>query len=246
MPRLLAALSLALLGAFGGPARAEDKDPLAVLDRVALSAQQMNNVRRALSAGWGVVASPEKHYVVLYVRSRPHNRTLAANIEAIRQQFIEKDLATPRGPAHATLLRICADRKDYVANGGPPGSVGYWAGLVERAAEHVPELAQRVEAASRLLARAFTKEYEVGRFDSAYRIATLDETLHPGRITSQDRLLAAAQKRIEQLCAAGRPAAVAQVREELDRFDFEPVALTLFDQAVNQAIVWLGCSPVLN
>ncbi len=122
------------------------------------------------------------------------------------------------------------------------GDVNTAVDLVERAAERVPELAQRVEAASRLLSRAFTKEYEVGRFDSAYRIATLDETLHPGRITTQDRLLAAAQKKIEQLCAAGRPDAVVQVREELERFHFEPVARTLFDQAVNQAIVWFGCS----
>jgi len=117
------------------------------------------------------------------------------------------------------------------------GNVSEAVGFVERAAEHVPDLAQRVEAAPRLLARAFTKEYEIGRFDSAYRIATLEETLHPGRVTSQDRLLAAAQKRIEQLCAAGRPRAAAEVREELERFSFEPVALALFDQAVNQVIV---------
>ena len=122
------------------------------------------------------------------------------------------------------------------------GEVNKAVDLVERAAEHVPELAQRVEAASRLLARAFTKEYEVGRFDSAYRIATLAETLNPGRITGQDRLLAAAQKKIEQLCAAGHPAAIAEVREELEHFHFEPVARTLFDQAVNQTISWLGCS----
>ena len=116
------------------------------------------------------------------------------------------------------------------------GDVNKAVGLVERAAEYVPELAQRIEAASRLLARAFTKEYEAGRFDSAYRIATLDETLHPGRVTSQDRLLAVAQKKIEQLCAADRPDAAARIREELDRFHFRPVALTLFDQAVNPTI----------
>lgn len=40
--------------------------------------------------------------------------------------------------------------------------------------------------------------------------------------------------------------AAAQVREELDRFQFEPVTLALFDQAVDQAIVWLGCSPLLH
>ena len=96
---------------------------------------------------------------------------------------------------------------------------------------------QRVEAAPRLLARAFTSEYEVGRFDSAYRIVTLEEKLNPGKIATQDRLLAVGQKRIEQLCAADRPAAAAEIREELDRFDFEPVALDLFDRAVNPTIV---------
>ncbi len=109
--------------------------------------------------------------------------------------------------------------------------------FVERASEHVPGLAQRVEAAPRLLARAFTKEYEVGNFESAYRIATLDETLHPGRITSQDRLLAAAQKRIEELCAAGQPFAASMIREDLDGFRFEDVALGLFDRTVNPMIV---------
>lgn len=117
------------------------------------------------------------------------------------------------------------------------GQINEAVGFVRRAAEHVPEMPQRVEAAPRLLARAFAKEYEVGRFDSAYRIATLEETLHPGRVTNQDRLLAAAQKRIEQLCAAGRPDTAAEIREELDRFHFEPVALNLFDQTVNPTIV---------
>ncbi len=117
------------------------------------------------------------------------------------------------------------------------GEINAAVGFVERAAEHVPELAQRVEAAPRLLARAFTKEYDAGRFDSAYRIATLEETLHPGRVTTQDRLLAAAQKKIEQLCATGSPDAAAEIREELDRFHFEPVALDLFDRTVNPTIV---------
>ncbi len=109
--------------------------------------------------------------------------------------------------------------------------------FVERAAAHVPGLAERVEAAPRLLARAFAREYEVGRFDTAYRIAKLEESLNPGRVSAQDRLLAGAQKRIEQLCAADRPADAAHVRAELDDFDFEPVAFALFDRTVAAVIV---------
>jgi hypothetical protein len=109
--------------------------------------------------------------------------------------------------------------------------------FVQRAAEYVPGLAQRVEAAPRLLARAFSREYDAGRFDSAYRIATLQARLDPGPVTTQDRVLAAAQKRIEQLCAAGRPTEAAAIREELDGIDFEPVALALFDRTVSPTIV---------
>ncbi len=110
-------------------------------------------------------------------------------------------------------------------------------GFVERATEHVPEIPQRVDAATRLLTRAFAKEYEVGRFESAYRIARLEETLHPGRVTAQDRLLAVAQKRIEQLCAQERPTEAAAIREELDRFEFEEVSIDLFDRTVTPTIV---------
>ncbi|NIM61068.1 MAG: hypothetical protein GTO30_05255 [Acidobacteria bacterium] len=109
--------------------------------------------------------------------------------------------------------------------------------FVEHAANHVPEMPQRVDAATRLLARAFAREYETGRFESAYRIARLEETLHPGRVTTQDRLLAVAQKRIEQLCAQDRTHEAAAIREELDRFEFENVALALFERTVTPTIV---------
>ena len=117
------------------------------------------------------------------------------------------------------------------------GNVAEAVAFVDRAAEHVPDLAERVEAAPRLLARAFAKEYDAGRFDSAYRIATLQARLDPRPITTQDRVLAAAQKRIEQLCAAGFPAKAAAIREELDGIHFEPVALALFDRTVSPAII---------
>ena len=42
---------------------------------------------------------------------------------------------------------------------------------------------------------------------------------------------------IEQLCAAGQPVEAGHVREELDRFVFEPVALALFDRTVSPTIV---------
>jgi hypothetical protein len=64
-------------------------------------------------------------------------------------------------------------------------------------------LLEREEAISTLLARAFREEYENGRFDEAYRIATIDARLFPQRTTSNDRLLATGLKRIEILSDAG-------------------------------------------
>jgi hypothetical protein len=61
-----------------------------------------------------------------------------------------------------------------------------------------PELARRSEALRAGLARAFHAAYEDGRFDESFRIAAIDLAVAPGRTTAQDRLLAAAIKRVHR------------------------------------------------
>lgn len=70
-----------------------------------------------------------------------------------------------------------------------------------------PPDASRSDTLGMYLARAFRLDYEAGNFDSAYRIAEIGMEIFPGQTTARDRLLAAALKRIEAACEAGRSAA---------------------------------------
>ena len=86
---------------------------------------------------------------------------------------------------------------------------------VKRAGTYLPGLVERAEGARRLLARAFQFEYEAGRFDNAYRIASIDVELYPSMTTSRDRFLAAALKRIEEACDTDRPGFAATIMGEV-------------------------------
>ncbi len=86
---------------------------------------------------------------------------------------------------------------------------------VKRAGTYLPGLVERAEGARRLLARAFQSEYEAGRFDNAYRIASIDVELYPSMTTSRDRFLAAALKRIEEACDTDRPGLAATIMGEV-------------------------------
>lgn len=108
---------------------------------------------------------------------------------------------------------------------------------LERAASFVPGLSEQVEAAPRLLARAFVREYDAGRFDAAFRIAELDSRLSPGRVTSEDRLLAAAQKRIERLAVEGELAHAVSIRERLVETVLNESSLARFDRTTGPTIV---------
>jgi len=108
---------------------------------------------------------------------------------------------------------------------------------LERAASFVPGLSDQVEAAPRLLARAFVREYDAGRFSSAFRIAELDSRLSPGRVTTEDRLLAAAQKRIEQLALSGELARAVAIRERLVETVHSEDSLARFDRITGPTIV---------
>lgn len=83
-----------------------------------------------------------------------------------------------------------------------------------QARAHLPELGDD-DGLRRLLARAFQAEYEHGRFEEAYRVATIDVTLFPGMTTSRDRMLASAVKLIEMNCDRDRPAEAEAVLDEV-------------------------------
>jgi len=67
----------------------------------------------------------------------------------------------------------------------------------------------------RVFARAFREEYEAGRFDEAYRIATIELLEFPTETTPRDRLFAAGMKRVEDACDDGDPASGAAIAEQV-------------------------------
>lgn len=81
---------------------------------------------------------------------------------------------------------------------------------------HYPELVTRSEGTSSALAGAFRFEYEDGRFDTAWRIASMEREIFPTRTTTRDRLLAAATKRIERATESGDPTTAETILDETE------------------------------
>ncbi len=79
------------------------------------------------------------------------------------------------------------------------------AGSVVEAERFLPDLTDRVEAIRLILAHAFRQEYDAARFDNAYAIAAIEVDLIPESVSSRDRILAAAVKRIEAASEADDP-----------------------------------------
>ncbi len=81
-------------------------------------------VRRKMVRGWK--AEDTENFIVLYhTNDQPLIRTLLADIESIRKEYIK--LFPPAGEITAvSTVRVCRDRTEYMAYGGPPGSAGYW------------------------------------------------------------------------------------------------------------------------
>jgi len=92
-----------------------------------------------------------------------------------------------------------------------------------RAGRTLGGLAAQDESLRRLLARAFRREYEAGRFERAYAVAVEEVGLFPNRTTSRDRLLAATVKRIEDLCDAGTVTVALRLLDEASGLCLSPV-----------------------
>jgi len=88
---------------------------------------------------------------------------------------------------------------------------------VVAASRLLPDLSTQEENTRRLLSRASRCEYESGSFDDAYRIAAIETDLLPATTTSRDRLLAAAIKRVEDMCDLDAAPRAATVVDEVTR-----------------------------
>jgi hypothetical protein len=94
----------------------------------------------------------------------------------------------------------------------------------------LPDLSTQEDRVRRLLSRAFRTDYESGRFESAYRIAAVEVGLFPTTTTARDRLLAAAVKRVEDLCDADTPGLAEAVVADVRRVVVSGLDLTRFER----------------
>ena len=76
--------------------------------------------------GWGWLGT--EHYLVLYdeeIKSSQVKR-IAVQVEAIRKDVYEKIFPTDEPVTAISIVRVCKDRDQFVAYGGPPRAAGYW------------------------------------------------------------------------------------------------------------------------
>jgi hypothetical protein len=110
--------------------KAKDVQSIKVLDGVNISAKRRSEIEKGLVQGWAVEVSPKKNYVIVYNtkkdKNRPLARTLASRIEKIREQVYEVQFPPAQPVTAVSIVRVCADRNEYFAYGGPGGSAGYW------------------------------------------------------------------------------------------------------------------------
>jgi hypothetical protein len=110
--------------------KAGEVEEIPELDGLALPAAKKREIETGLVTGWDVLVSPKKNYVVIYNRRGRRNdvlaRRIAEQIEAIREQVYESLFPPARKVEAVSIIRVCGDRREYHAYGGPQGSAGYW------------------------------------------------------------------------------------------------------------------------
>lgn len=81
-------------------------------------------VRRRLLRGWGV-EDTEDYVVVHHTQDFAMVHRVAVNLEIVRAEYAR--LFPPVKPiTEIGVVRICRDRDEYAAYGGPEGTAGYW------------------------------------------------------------------------------------------------------------------------
>ncbi len=109
--------------------RARGTEVLRKLMDVDISPRRRREIERSLIKGWDIHVSPKKNYVVVYNQGNARHflaRVLAKRVEQIRAERFETDFPPAKPITTVSLIRLCADRREYHTYGGPGGSAGYW------------------------------------------------------------------------------------------------------------------------
>jgi hypothetical protein len=111
-------------------AKAKDVKTIEALSGVNITPARRRSIERGLVKGWGVVVSPKRNYVVIYNTKGRRNdalaRLIAERVEMIREQIYERNFPPAKPFDDVAIVRVCGDRAEYHAYGGPGGSAGYW------------------------------------------------------------------------------------------------------------------------
>jgi hypothetical protein len=86
----------------------------------------LEEIKRKVGPGWAHLQT--KNYLIVYDKIvKPDRvRLIAIQIEAIRKDVYEVLFPPDRPVTAISVVRVCKDREQYAAYGGPSGSAGYW------------------------------------------------------------------------------------------------------------------------
>ncbi len=88
-------------------------------------------VRARMSGLKGWEIEDTENYLILYsTKDQALIRLLKRELEAIRRAY-EGLFPTPEPLEVVSVLRVCKDKDEYTAYGGPPSSGGYWSSVAE-------------------------------------------------------------------------------------------------------------------
>ncbi len=86
----------------------------------------LEEIKRKVGPGWDYLQT--RNYLLVYdkVVKPDRVRLIAVQIEAIRKDVYEVLFPPDRPVTAISVVRVCKDREQYGAYGGPGGSAGYW------------------------------------------------------------------------------------------------------------------------
>ncbi len=110
--------------------KAKDVEQISDLEGVNITAKKRSEIERSMVKGWDAIVSPDKNYIVIYNTKNGKNhllaKVIAKRIEALRAQVYEVQFPPAKPITTVCIVRVCKDRQEYFAYGGPGGSAGYW------------------------------------------------------------------------------------------------------------------------
>lgn len=110
--------------------KAEDVESHDELEDVNITDKRRRQIERSMVAGWDIIVSPKKNYIIIYNTKNGRNKllakTIAKRIEMIREQVYEVQFPPSKPIKAVSIVRVCADAREYHQYGGPGGSAGYW------------------------------------------------------------------------------------------------------------------------